>query len=116
MAQGKRRDPQREAMWREVLTRHGRSGLGVRAFCQQQRLPESSFHAWRRTIRQRDAARQARRSSPPPMFVPLVVPPEDAAGDGQIIVELRGGRVLRLPRSMPAAQLAAVVHAIEGAA
>ena len=49
------------------------------------------------------------------MFVPVVVP-EDAAGDSQIIVELRGGRVLRLPRSMPPAQLAAVVHAIEGAA
>jgi len=29
-------------------------------------------------------------------------------------IDLRGGRVLRLPASMPAARLAEVLHALEG--
>ena len=112
---GRQRDPAKEQLWREILRRFAASGQSIRAFCAAHKLRESAFHAWRRTLRQRDAARQTRQSSSPPMFVPVAVP-EDAAGDGQIIVELRGGHVLRLPRSMPPAQLAAVVHAIEGAA
>lgn len=109
MAKGQQRDPNREVRWREVLKRHGRSGLSVREFCQRERLPESAFYAWRRTIRQRDV-----QGAAAPAFVPLMVQ-TDAAADGAVIVELRGGRVLRLPLSMPAAQLAAVIHAIEAA-
>jgi hypothetical protein len=44
----------------------------------------------------------------------VVVEPR-AAGVGETLqVELRGGRVLRLPASMPAARLAEVLHALEG--
>lgn len=108
MAKGQQRDPNREVRWREVLKRHGRSGLSVREFCQRERLPESAFYAWRRTIQHRDVQR-----TPAPAFVPLTVQTDAAAGDGAVIMELRGGRVLRLPLSMPAAQVAAIVHAIE---
>lgn len=110
MAKGQQRDPNREARWRQILARHGKSGLSVRAFCQRDRLPESAFYAWRRTIHQRDAQREA-----VPAFVPLVVQTDATAGDGAVIMELRGGRVLRLPLSMPPAQLAAVIHAVETA-
>ena len=109
MAKGQQRNPAREAMWRARLARHGKSEMSVREFCEQERVPESAFYAWRRTIRQRDAQPSTSR----PAFVPLVVQGEQAPADGQVIVELRGGRVLRLPPSMPPAQLAAVVHAIE---
>src|ERR1700710_1780103 len=112
MAKGQRRDPAREAKWRAVLARHGRSGLSVREFCQRERLAESALHAWRRTIRQRDAQQSTAR----PAFVPLRVQTENAAVDGSLSVELRGGRVLRLPLSIPPTQLAAIVHAIEGRA
>jgi hypothetical protein len=44
----------------------------------------------------------------------VLVQTPDAAGGGQVIIQLRGGRVLRLPLSMPPGQLAAIVHAIEG--
>jgi hypothetical protein len=47
--------------------------------------------------------------------VPVQLQPEAAREDGAIVVELRGGRVLRLPVSMPPTQLAAVVHALEQA-
>jgi len=32
-----------------------RSGLSVRAFCEQQDLSQPSFYAWRRTLAERDA-------------------------------------------------------------
>ncbi len=109
MAKGQQRDPAREAKWRQVLARQGKSGLSVRVFCRREGLPESAFYAWRRTIQQRDAQCEAA-----PVFVPLMMQ-TDAAGDGHVIVELRGERVLRLPLSMPATQLAALVHAIQTA-
>jgi hypothetical protein len=107
MAKGQQRDSVREAQWRQILARHGKSGLSVRAFCRREGLPESAWYAWRRTIQQRDAQR--------PAFVPVQLQPEAAREDGAIVVELRGGRVLRLPVSMPPTQLAAVVHALEQA-
>jgi transposase-like protein len=110
MGKGQQRDPAREAKWRQILARHGRSGLSVRVFCRGEELPESAFYAWRRAIQQRDAQREAA-----PAFVPLMVQTDAAAGDGAAIVELRGGRMLRLPLSMPAVQLAALIHAIEQA-
>lgn len=115
MAKGQQRDPAREVKWRQILARQGTSGLSIRAFCQRERLPESAFYAWRRTIQQRDAARKAQPSPTPPAFVPLMVRTDAATGDGTVIMELRGGRVLRLPITIPPAQLAAVVHAIEAA-
>ncbi len=110
MAKGQQRDPAREVKWRAVLARQNKSSLSVREFCQRERLPESAFYAWRRTIQQRDAQREAA-----PAFVPVMVQTDATAGGGTVIMELRGGRVLRLPITMPPAQLAALVHAIERA-
>lgn len=131
------RDPARESYWRNLLNRQRTSGLDARAFCRRQGLAESSFHFWRRTIRQRDAA------SPKtvPAFVPAVIssaatpiksvtstkplptvplPPVvsrpldlPAAGPG-ITIDLRGGRVLRLPASMSLAGVAELIRALEG--
>jgi hypothetical protein len=113
MARG-RRDPKRERLWRDVLRRHKGSGLTVRAFCAREQLAETAFHAWRRILRERDAER---RPVPAPAFVPVVVREAErsepaAAG---IAIKLRGGRVMRLPASMPVERVAALVRAIEGA-
>ena len=116
-------DPKRENFWRDVLARFGTSGLSVRAFCRQERLSEPAFYAWRRTIAQRDGQATSRRASPrhsarqqpkPPAFLPLVmrdglVPLPTPA----VCIELRGGRTLRLPESIEAERLAAIVHALE---
>ena len=53
-----RRDPQQEAFWRKAIGRQATGSLGVRAFCQRERLSESAFYWWRRTIRERDEAGQ----------------------------------------------------------
>lgn len=120
MAHGQRRDAALEARWRAVLARYRRSGLSVRAFCRREGLPESAFYAWRRTIRQRDGGGNAGDRTPTvastvaPAFVPVMVQAKDAGRDaGAMVMELRGGRVLRLPLSMPPAQVAAIVRAIE---
>ena len=115
----RRRDNQREAYWREVLDRQGHSGLSVKAFCDREHLAESSLYHWRRRISQRD--QQAMADSPAkPAFLPVAVhqdhPAEAGGADGQIAIQLRGGRVMRLAASMPMEQLAAILRAIEGAA
>ena len=110
----KNRDGKREEFWRDVLKRHAKGGRSVRAFCRREKLSEPSFYAWRRTIGERDAAGQ-----PPqrPAFLPAaILPPairDVAALDGSIVIELRGGRRLRLPESMAVTRLAELVHALE---
>jgi hypothetical protein len=114
------RDPGREAFWRRTLTAFGNSGLSVRAFCRREKLAETAFYFWRRTIQQRGITpkrpQQRRRKQldrKPPAFVPLVlgnVPP--MAG---ITLELRGGRSLRLSESFPVDRLAGLVLALEAA-
>ena len=117
MARGQR-DPARERFWREALRRRKASGLTVRAFCAREQLPETAYHAWRRTLRERDAERrQGRSPTATPAFVPVVVRPEERTdAGGQVVIELRGGRLMRLPASTPAEQVARIVLAIEGGA
>jgi transposase-like protein len=55
MSTGKPRDAAKERFWRQILRRWQRSGLPVRAFCEEFGLAEQSFYGWRRTLRQRDA-------------------------------------------------------------
>ena len=106
------RDSNKEAFWRGAIRRHAQSGLGVRQFCKSQRISEPLFYAWRRTLRERDA----QRSSPMPAFVPLIVRENCATEQsGSIVIELRGGRLLRLPGAMPAARLAELIRALEAA-
>lgn len=118
MARGQR-DPKRERFWRNALRRHKGSGLTVRAFCAGEQLAETAFHAWRRILRERDAERRPAPptpAAPAPAFVPVVVREADRPADDRIVIDLRGGRVMRLPASMPAERLVQIVRAIEGAA
>jgi transposase-like protein len=102
-----------------VLDRQAHSGLSVKDFCGREHLAESSLYHWRRRISQR--GQRAMATPARPAFLPVMVHqdhPAEAAGefDGQIAIELRGGRVMRLPASMPAPRLAQIILAIEGAA
>jgi hypothetical protein len=110
------RDAKREAFWRGVLQRHAASGLTIRSFCQRERLTESAFFAWRRTIGERDAEVKSpiRRGERPqrPAFLPVMVE-GDSRRDSALAIELADGRVLRLPESIAAERLAELVHALE---
>jgi transposase len=118
----KKRNSKREAFWRSVLKRHAKGGHSVRAFCRREQLSEPSFYAWRRTIQERDAAGRsaelvAGQPSPRPAFLPAAIlssAVRDAATpDGRIVIELRGGRRLRLPESMAVTRVAELVQALE---
>jgi transposase-like protein len=104
------RDAGREAFWRQTLAAFAKSGLSVREFCRREKLHESAFYFWRRTIQQRDPKRRRRK---PPAFVPLILGEVHAAAS--ITLELRGGRTLRLSDSFPVDRLASLVLALETA-
>ncbi len=79
------RNAEKERRWREVLGRQAASGLSVREFCKRERLTESQFYAWRRTIGERDGESA-------PSFVPVAVS-DPSKGNASIAIELVGGDV-----------------------
>ncbi len=108
MARGAARIKKREAMWRRVVAGHSKSGMSIRAYCAKMRVKEPAFYWWRAQLARRDAAK------PKAAFVPVTVNAPVVAGTEGISIELRGGRVLRLP-SMAVGQIVELVRAIEGA-
>jgi hypothetical protein len=118
----------RESFWRDTLAAFAASGQSVQAFCQARGLKPPTFYSWRLKLAKHDRQlatgispmparpRSTRRRSARLAFVPVVVEPRLAGREEALQVELRGGRVLRLPASMPAARLAEVLHALEGQA
>jgi hypothetical protein len=76
------------ARWREIVRGQADSGLSVAAYCRRARVPQSSFYAWRRKLR--DAG----------TFAEVRVTPEADAADGSAALELhlpRGRRVIVRP-------------------
>jgi hypothetical protein len=118
-----------------------RSGLTIRAYCDQHRLSEQSFYAWRRTLAERDrhAAKTRAHGAPPrssaarqdagpdaagpdaadrrPVFVPVHVvdspPAPTASTPAPIEVVLTSGRVLRLVSGFDAGLLRQVLAVLE---
>ena len=112
---GARHRPGTVARWQTIVDDFVASGLGVGEFCRTRSVCEQSFYAWRKRLSQ-----GAGLSAAGPSFVPVVVRhPGDSPSDGDnacASIQLRGGRVLRLPTSMPAGRMAELVHALEGLA
>jgi transposase-like protein len=104
------RDSGRERFWRAAVARQTKGGRTVRAFCREEKLQESAFYFWRRTIAERDAKRSVAAA---PAFVPVVLSDRRIASPAEIAIEIRGGRVLRISDSIPADRLAAIVLALE---
>jgi hypothetical protein len=69
----RQRDPERERFWRRTFSAWQASGQSIREYCEQHDVTETSFHYWRRELRQRDAQGLNRRTSP--AFVPVRVIP-----------------------------------------
>lgn len=62
MARSKR-SASKEELWRLLVEQQRRSGLGIRAFCQQKAISEPSFYAWRKELQKRDAGSRANAGS-----------------------------------------------------
>lgn len=108
----KQRNSKRESFWRATLARQAKSELTVRAFCRYEKLQESAFYFWRRTIADRDAQGIVTAA---PAFVPVVLSDCRVASPAEIKVDLRGGRTLRLNESIAVERLTAIVLALEAA-
>lgn len=119
MANGER-DLAKERGWRDLVKRQAASGLSVRAFCQREGLSQASFYGWRRTIGQRDGTQRIQSPSAQPQltqspaFVPIVVTGGPRRETG-FVIELIGGRVLRLPEAIAAQRLVELVLTLEAA-
>ena len=99
-------------MCRRMVRGHARSGLSIRAYCAEHRVKEPAFYWWRRELARRDVAR-APAPTPHATFVPVVVAPSQMAERFEgVTIELRGGRMLRLP-AMAMSQLAELASALE---
>ena len=98
----------REARWRRVVAEHVNSGMSIRAYCAQHGVKDPAFYWWRAELARRDAARSAAD------FVPVVVEPATAVPAEGMILELRGGRALRLPASLTMGKIGELIRAIEG--
>jgi len=57
---GQRADERTRAQWRKLIAAAVRSGRSIRAFCQERKITESQFYAWRRRLNgDRGSARPA---------------------------------------------------------
>jgi hypothetical protein len=94
----------REEYWRERVSAHGRSGLSVKQFCEQQKITEQSFYVWRKRLR-----------SQRPMRFALVetgsARPQDPEEAGLELVLTTGER-LRIGASVDPATLRMVLEAL----
>jgi transposase-like protein len=108
------RSAAKERFWRSKLRKWQSRGGSVREFCQREGLSEPSFYAWRKVIEERDGKLPANQA---PAFLPMLVQ-QQAAQAGQaadFVIELHGGRRLRLPEAITAPRLAELIHALEAA-
>lgn len=116
----KNRSGDREAYWREVVARFRTSGLSVRDFCRREKLQESAFYFWRRTLADRDGnsptkSRATSKHAAPPAFLPVTIRREALSPTSGLALELPSGAVLRFGESMPAARIIEVIRALEAA-
>jgi hypothetical protein len=109
------RDVTKEQRWRVLLAQQAGSTLSVRAFCQEYQLGEAAFYAWRKTIRARDRQVTSPPAQPGPAFVPVTVVAEPPRREqvADFVLELAGGRCLRIPATISAGRLAELLLALE---
>jgi hypothetical protein len=101
----RRVNPEREQLWRETIGAWEKSGRSIRRFCAENRVSEASFHAWRRTLRERE--RQRPVTPPRPTLVPVRVLP-----DAVLEVVLTAGLVVRVPPGADPTAVAQLVAAL----
>lgn len=99
---------QREAFWREHIHNHGRSGLPIKAYCQQFDLHPHTFYVWRRRLESQGDHRTG--GAPPVRFAVVeAAAPIDTA---TISITLTSGDRIDLPSSIPSTTLEAIITAL----
>ena len=100
--------------WRARILAQRCSGQSVRGWCRANNHHEHTFYWWRARLGlspKPAARRRQRRPVKPLKFAEVVV---DRAAAEAMCLRLGGGCELYFPRSMPVAEVAQLVRAIEG--
>lgn len=105
------------AQWRAIVHEQQNSGLPVARFCRSRGVPESSFFAWRRRLRQGRVI----RSSPTFIEVKAKAHRQTSAAQGVAAAEpsspiellLPGGQCLRVPSGFDRQVLLDLLGALE---
>jgi hypothetical protein len=107
-AVGMRQETKRSAEMRRMLEEYGASGLGRREFCEQRRMPLTTFDYWRREHSGK-RGRQEKR--------PRLVKVEVAASEvsGQFTLSLANGRRIESSWRFAEAELARLIRIAESA-
>lgn len=109
---GRERDAHKERVWRDAIRRWQASVQTIRGFCRDQGLSEAAFHAWRRTIAQRDKpVRSIAPGERGPVFVPLRVAATVATTPLELV--LGSGRIVRVSPGFDAATLQTLLAVLE---
>ena len=101
-----RRSEEKELFWRNEITKQKSSGMSMRQYCIARSLNENLFHAWRRTIAERDQEKflnLIKQEDTAPLenpFVPLTVvgatEVENSLAAGVAEIKLPGGSTISL--------------------
>ena len=114
MRQAKARSAEKERFWRSVLKEQSKSGLTVKAFCQQQGVSVPSFYAWRRKLMKRNSDARGQEDDPPRMVPVTVIPPVPtmARESGRIEIVTPGGFTLRVDGTLSPAEIAELLRVV----
>ena len=137
-----KRSVEKERRWREIVGRYERSGMKVRAFCNQEQIKESQFFSWKRELKRRDDAqtanqdgrqrsgrshpagstadpramstRAAAMTGPAAAFAPLHVVTTPAAAPSSIEIIVADGRRVAVAPGFDPEALSQVLAVVEG--
>ena len=102
-----RRRAEEWAKWRGLVSEQGQSGRSVATFCRERGLRDSQFFAWKKRLRDAEAAQfvEVRPAAEPVQ--------SSAAGNHAIEVRLAGGRSLVIAPGFDAGHLRALLFVLE---
>jgi hypothetical protein len=101
----------KHSRWRRLLRRFQASGLGVRAFCEQQEISEAQFWWWKRRLGQQAETAGVQDTT---AFVPMTIVESATSPSAAIDIKLTNGHRLRVRAGCDRRLLAEVVAVLEG--
>ncbi len=107
---GHKPDAEKAQHWQKAIRQAARSGLSIREFCRQRKLPESQFYWWQRRLAARQDPPRGRTAGTATF---ALISDETGPADAGIELLLADGHRLRIRRGVDEETLRAVLAALE---
>ena len=107
----------REAYWRGVMQQQAECGLSIAEFCRQESVSAPGFYAWRRKLKERDAAEGQKHDSATTVSSRQLLPVriESAAPAVPVRILLPQGISIETPGSIDEGALARLLRGLREA-